>query len=71
MASLDHQLVERLRAGDETAFVQLIDCYDAQLRRLARSFVRTNALADDVVQETWLGVLRGIDRFEERSSLKT
>jgi RNA polymerase sigma-70 factor (ECF subfamily) len=48
-----------------------VDRYDRQLRRLARTFVRTDALADDVVQETWLGVLRGIDRFEERSSLKT
>jgi len=69
--SPDHALVARLRAGDEAAFVELVDCYDAQLRRLARTFVRTNALADDVVQETWLGVLRGLDRFEERSSLKT
>lgn len=63
--------IERLRAGDESAFVELVDRYDGQLRRLARSFVRTNALADDVVQETWLAVLRGLDRFEERSSLKT
>ena len=67
----DHALVERLRAGDEAAFVELVDRYDRQLRRLARTFVRTDALADDVVQETWIAVLRGIDRFEERSSLKT
>ena len=66
-----HALVERLRAGDEAAFAEVVDRYDAQLRRLARSFVRTQAQADDVVQETWLAVLRGIDRFEERSSLKT
>jgi RNA polymerase sigma-70 factor (ECF subfamily) len=67
----DHALVERLRAGDEAAFAAVVDRYDRQLRRLARTFVRTDALADDVVQETWLAVLRGIDRFEERSSLKT
>jgi RNA polymerase sigma-70 factor, ECF subfamily len=67
----DHDLVRRLQAGDEAAFMELVNAYDGQLRRLARTFVRTDALADDVVQETWLGVLRGIDRFEERSSLKT
>ena len=71
MPSPDHALVVRLRAGDEAAFSELVDRYDAQLRRLARTFVRTNALADDVVQETWLAVVRGLDRFEERSSLKT
>ena len=67
----DHELVERLRAGDESAFTELVDAYDAQLRRLARTFVRTQAQADDVVQETWLAVLNGIARFEERSALKT
>lgn len=67
----DQALVERLRAGDEAAFTELVDRYDRQLRRLARTFVRTDALADDVVQETWLAVIRGIDRFEGRSSLKT
>jgi RNA polymerase sigma-70 factor (ECF subfamily) len=67
----DHELVERLRAGDEEAFAELVDRYDRQLRRLARTFVRTDSAAADVVQETWLGVLRGLDSFEERSSLKT
>jgi RNA polymerase sigma-70 factor (ECF subfamily) len=67
----DHQLVRRLRAGDEAAFMELVSMYDLPLRRLARTFVRTDALADDVVQETWLAVISGIDRFEERSSLKT
>ncbi len=67
----DHALVQRLRAGDEAAFVEIVDRYDRQLRRLARTFVRTDALADDVVQETWLAVFRGIDSFQERSSLKT
>ena len=67
----DHALVERLRAGDEAAFAEIVERHDRQLRRLARTFVRTDALADDVVGETWLAVVKGIDRFEERSSLKT
>jgi len=67
----DQALVARLRAGDEAAFVEIVDRHDRQLRRLARTFVRTDALADDVVGETWLAVVKGIDRFEERSSLKT
>jgi RNA polymerase sigma-70 factor (ECF subfamily) len=67
----DHAFVERLRAGDEAAFADVVDRYDRQLRRLARTFVRTDALADDVVGETWLAVIKGLDRFEERSSLKT
>lgn len=67
----DHALVQRLRAGDEAAFAEVVDRHDRPMRRLARTFVRTDALADDVVQETWLAVLGGIDRFQERSSLKT
>jgi RNA polymerase sigma-70 factor, ECF subfamily len=69
--SPDAELVQRLRAGDERAFAELVDAYDGRMRRLARTFVRTDAVADDVVQETWLAVLRGIDRFEGRSSLRT
>lgn len=64
-------LLAGLRAGDERAFAALVDAHDASLRRVARSFVRTDAAADDVVQETWLAVLRGLDRFEGRSSLRT
>lgn len=45
--------------------------HDGALRRVARTFVRTDSAADDVVQETWLGVLRGLGGFEERSSLRT
>ncbi len=67
----DHALVQRLRAGDEQAFAEVVEAYNGQLRRLARHFVRTDALAADVVQETWLAVFAGIDRFEERASLKT
>ena len=67
----DDELVTRLRAGDEDAFREVLDRYDAPLRRVARTYVATDAAADDVVQDTWVGVLRGIDRFEQRSSLKT
>lgn len=67
----DAALVEALRRGDETAFVALIDRYHASLLRLATSYVATREQAEDVVQETWIGVLNGIDRFEGRSSLKT
>lgn len=67
----ESELVDRLRAGDEDAFRELIDRYDSPLRRTARTFVATDAAADEVVADTWLGVVRGIDRFEGRSSLKT
>jgi RNA polymerase sigma-70 factor (ECF subfamily) len=64
-------LVARLRAGDEAAFMELVALYHAPLVRLAQSFVPSRAVAEEVAQETWLGVLNGIDRFEGRSSLKT
>jgi RNA polymerase sigma-70 factor, ECF subfamily len=64
-------LLDRLRAGDEAAFMELVERHQAALVRLARSFVSSRAVAEDVVQETWLAVLNGIDRFEGRSSLKT
>jgi RNA polymerase sigma-70 factor (ECF subfamily) len=67
----DAKLVERLRAGDEKAFMELIRALNPSLLRVARMFVPTTALAEDVVQETWLAVLSGIGRFEGRSSLKT
>lgn len=67
----DDDLVTRLRAGDEDAFRELIDEFDVPLRRVARTYVSTDAAADEVVQDVWVGVLRGIDRFEQRSSLKT
>jgi RNA polymerase sigma-70 factor (ECF subfamily) len=67
----DPRLLERLRAGDEAAFEALVTKHDRALRRLASTFVRTPAAADDVVQETWLAVIRGLDGFEGRSSLTT
>jgi RNA polymerase sigma-70 factor (ECF subfamily) len=67
----DEGLIAALRAGDERAFAALVDAYGAAMRRFALTFVRTPAVADEVVQEAWLGMLRGLDRFEGRSSLKT
>jgi len=67
----DAALIASLRAGDESAFTSLVDMYSAAMLRLARMYVRTQAAAEDVVQEAWLGVLKGLDRFEGRSSLKT
>ncbi|HVF79269.1 MAG TPA: RNA polymerase sigma factor [Solirubrobacteraceae bacterium] len=67
----ERALVAALRRGDEAAFVTLVDLHGASLLRLARTFVRDCAVAEEVVQETWLAVLSGIDRFEGRSSVKT
>jgi len=67
----DQAILDRLRAGDEAAFEALVTRHDRALRRVAQTFVRTPAAADDVVQETWLAVIRGLDGFEGRSSLST
>ena len=67
----DAKLVKGLQAGDEDVFMELVRALNPSLLRVARMFVPTAALAEDVVQETWLAVLNGIDRFEGRSSLKT
>jgi len=64
-------LVDALRAGDRSSFELLVDRYGAAMLRVARTYVATTEAAEDVVQETWLGVVRGIDRFEGRSSVKT
>jgi RNA polymerase sigma-70 factor (ECF subfamily) len=64
-------LVDRLRGGDEAAFVTLVGRYHQPLLRLARSMVSSEAVAEEAVQDTWLGVVRGIERFEGRSSFKT
>ena len=71
-AGLDDALaVEALRRGDEAAFAALVERYGGLMLRVALSHVRTRAVAEEVVQETWLGVLCGLDGFEGRSSLKT
>jgi RNA polymerase sigma-70 factor (ECF subfamily) len=67
----DERLVAALKCGDESAFVALVQAYQGLLIRLALAYVAHRAMAEDVVQETWLGVLRGLERFEARSSLKT
>jgi RNA polymerase sigma-70 factor (ECF subfamily) len=67
----DARLVKALRARDERAFEELMRMYNASLLRVAQIYVPTRAIAEDVVQETWIGVFNGIDRFETRSSLKT
>ncbi len=67
----DLELLERLRAGDEEAFLALVARHNAMLLRLARSLVSSRAIAEEVVQDTWLGALRGLDGFAGRSSLKT
>ena len=67
----DEQLLLALRRRDEQAFTALVDRYHARLVRLATLFVANQAVAEEVAQETWIGVLQGIDRFEGRSSFRT
>jgi len=67
----ERELCAALRRRDEDAFAQLVEQYHLPLRRLALTYVRSGAVADEVVQDTWLAVIRGIDRFEGRSTLKT
>ncbi len=67
----DAELVAGLRTGEESAFRALVDSHHQMLLRTARIYVRSEAVAEEVVQETWLAVLNGIGRFEERSSLRT
>lgn len=70
-ASEEQALVTRLRDGDERAFMALVDAYGPLMLRVALGHVRTRAVAEEVVQDAWLGVLAGLDRFQGRSSLKT
>jgi RNA polymerase sigma-70 factor (ECF subfamily) len=67
----DPTLIQGLRCGNEGYFAAAVDAYSPALLRLAMTFVRTRDLAEEAVQETWLGVMRGIDRFEGRSSFKS
>jgi len=64
-------LIALLRKGDEEAFMSLVDRLQPMMLRVARMYVSSQAVAEEVVQEAWLGVLQGIDRFEGRSSLRT
>jgi RNA polymerase sigma-70 factor, ECF subfamily len=71
VAEAEQELVARLRAGDEQAFEALVRRHYVTMLSVARSYVQTRAVAEEVVQEAWVGVLRGLERFEGRSSLKT
>jgi RNA polymerase sigma-70 factor, ECF subfamily len=70
-SSGEAQLVRSLQAGDEAAFAELVERYHPSLVRLALSYVREHSVAEEVAQETWLAVLQGIGRFEQRSSFHT
>jgi RNA polymerase sigma-70 factor, ECF subfamily len=67
----DWYLIAMLRSGNEAAFASLVDRYSGTMLRLAMIYIRARAVAEEVVQETWLAVLEGLSRFEGRSSLKT
>jgi RNA polymerase sigma-70 factor (ECF subfamily) len=70
-AAEEQALLERLRAGDERAFEALVERHYSTMLAVARQYVSSRAVAEEVVQEAWLGVLQGLDRFEGRSSLRT
>lgn len=67
----DASLVARLRAGDEAAFAELVERLHPAMIRLAMTRVRSRAVAEEVAQDAWLGLLRGIETFEGRSSLRS
>src|SRR5512138_3769028 len=67
----EERLLNALREGQEEAFAELVSTFTPALLRVARIYVRDRAVAEEVVQEAWLGVLRGLDRFEGRASFRT
>jgi len=67
----DAEIVVRLRAGDQNAFAEIVRSWSPAMLRVARAHVHSHATAEEVVQETWLGVLRGLDGFEGRAQLRT
>jgi RNA polymerase sigma-70 factor (ECF subfamily) len=71
MSTEDQELLEALRRGDEAAFVRLVESLHGSMLRLAMVHIGDRAVAEEIVQEAWLGVLQQLDRFEGRSSLKT
>jgi RNA polymerase sigma-70 factor (ECF subfamily) len=70
-AAEESELIARLRAGDERAFETLVELHYSTMLAVARHYVSSRAIAEEVVQEAWLGVLKGLDRFEARASLRT
>lgn len=71
MPNEESELVEALRRGDERAFEALVEEHHAAMLRVALIYTGDERLAEEAIQETWIGVLRGLDKFEGRSSLKT
>ena len=71
LVDTDATLVEKMRGGDEAAFCEIVRRYQDRMLRLAESTVGSRAVAQEVTQDTWLAVLRGVDRFEGRSTFKT
>jgi RNA polymerase sigma-70 factor (ECF subfamily) len=67
----DLELLARMRAGDEEAFVMLVEKYHGSMLRVARNYVPSAAIAEEAVQDTWIGVVRGVEKFEGRSSFRT
>jgi RNA polymerase sigma-70 factor (ECF subfamily) len=70
-ADPDAALVARLRRGDEDAFLELVGRYGPVMQRIALGYVRTPSVAEEVVQDAWIGVLRSFERFEGRSTFRT
>ena len=67
----DQRIISGLRAGDEATFAEMVDRYNGSLVRVAMRYLPSRAVAEEVVQDTWIGVIEGIDRFEGRSTVKT
>lgn len=70
-ATNDGLLITSLLQGEEAAFLSLIDHYQASMLRICRMYISDPAVAEEVVQDTWLSMLQGLRRFEGRSSFKT
>ena len=67
----DAELLARLRRGDEAAFLELVQRYGPVMMRIALTYVRVPSVAEEVVQDTWMGALKSLERFEGRSTLRT
>ena len=68
---VEDELLQRLRAGDDAAFAEIVRAWSPVMMRVARFHVSTEASAEEVVQETWMAVVRGLDAFEGRSTVRT
>src|SRR5918998_3317638 len=71
VADQSSEIIDRLRLGDESAYAEIVTAWSPAMLRLAGRYVSTRASAEEVVQETWVGVLHGLDGFQRRSTLKT